>query len=118
MSYVFDDLFRIPFTDWRFGVDPILGILPVIGDAVGFLTTGYLFVEAWLLDMPRNIYVRMLFNLLVDFIFGSIPIIGTIFDVFWKANDRNVRILETHLRERAERRHQHAQTITVESPGE
>lgn len=104
MSHVFDDLLPIPFTKWRFGVDPVLGLVPVVGDAVGYVTMAYLFVEAYLLGVPAAVYFRMTFNVTLDFAIGSIPVIGTIFDVYWQANNRNVDLLESHVYDRIDGR--------------
>lgn len=92
-----DDRFRIPGTDLRFGLDPIIGILfPGIGDA--FTGTGSigLLTLALRRGVPRVILWRMVLNILIDMVFGSLPIVGDIFDVAFKANRRNLELIREH----------------------
>lgn len=92
-----DDRFRIPGTDVRFSLDPIIGILfPGIGDAV--TGTGYigLLTLAVRRGVPRVVLWRMVLNILIDLLFGSLPIIGDIFDVAFKANRRNLELINEH----------------------
>lgn len=97
-----DEAIRIPGIGYRVGIDPIIGLLPVSGDAVGALLSLYIVAEAARLGAPRKTLARMVANIAVDAVGGSIPIAGSLLDVVWKANERNVSLLESHLAERAE----------------
>lgn len=94
ISHLLDNAFRIPGTNYRVGVDPLLGLLPVVGDAPGAALAAYIVVEAAYLGVPRETVLRMLFNLVVDATVGSLPVVGDVFDAVWKANARNVQLLE------------------------
>ncbi len=89
--------FRIPGTNIRFGLDPILGLIPGAGDAAGAVLAGWIFVEAIRLGASRATLVRIAGNVALDAGLGAVPILGDIFDVAWKANLRNVALLERHL---------------------
>jgi hypothetical protein len=103
IAYLMDSQFRLPGTRFRFGLDPLLGLLPIVGD----LSTTAVSV-ALLLTMLRHgasgsIVVRMALNILIDTVLGGIPIIGNVFDFAYKSNERNVALLRRHY---AEGRHQ------------
>ena len=92
-----DDRFRIPGTDVRFGLDPIIGIIfPGIGDAVTGTGSIGLLTLAVGRGVPRVVLWRMVLNILIDLLFGSLPIIGDIFDVAFKANRRNLELIREH----------------------
>ncbi|MGB5704426.1 MAG: DUF4112 domain-containing protein [Polyangiales bacterium] len=92
-----DDRFRIPGTDVRFGLDPIIGIIfPGIGDAVTGTGSIGLLTLAVRRGVPRVVLWRMVLNILIDLLFGSLPIIGDIFDVAFKANRRNLELINEH----------------------
>lgn len=97
LSYLLDSAFRIPVIGYRVGWDAVLGLVPVLGDAVGMLFSGYIVYEAARLGVPKKVLARMIFNLALDAIIGSIPLIGSLFDAVWKANIRNMRLLERTL---------------------
>lgn len=97
MAKVLDELIRIPGTNLRVGLDPLLGILPGGGDAVGGVISGYTIVVAGRLGAPPSVIARMLLNVLVDMAVGTIPFLGDLFDIGWKANRRNVTLLEGYL---------------------
>src|SRR5258705_11235202 len=89
----------------RFGLDPILGLIPGFGDAAGAILVGWMLVEAVRLGASRATVLRIAGNVALDAAVGAIPLIGDIFDFGWKANLRNVALLERHLAapDRAER---------------
>lgn len=93
---------------YRIGLDPILGLVPGLGDVVTSLVSCYLVYECALLGLPKRILFRMLGNIAVESLAGSFPVIGDLFDVFWKSNMRNLRLLDQHyhpaLPERSARR--------------
>lgn len=88
---------RIPGTSLRFGLDPILGLIPGGGDAAGAVLAGWILVEAIRLGASRATLVRIAGNVALDAGLGALPFIGDIFDFTWKANLRNVALLERHL---------------------
>jgi len=97
LSRLLDDAVRVPGTDFRIGLDPVLGLVSGGGDAVAAPLALYPVAEAYRLDAPRGTIAKMLGLIALDFALGSIPILGTVFDAFLKANRRNVRALERHL---------------------
>jgi len=99
VSRLLDDAVRVPGTDFRIGMDPILGILPVAGDGVAMLLSLYPVLEAYRLGMSRTAIAKMLSLVAVDAVIGSVPLLGPVFDAFWKANKWNLRTLERHLGE-------------------
>lgn len=99
ISYLLDERFRIPGTNFRFGLDPILNLIPVAGDLSGFLLS-----SALILTMAKNgasgkVVALMTINAILDATIGAIPILGQIFDFFYKANSRNIRLLKEHYEE-------------------
>ncbi|TBW54288.1 DUF4112 domain-containing protein [Marinobacter halodurans] len=95
-----DSQFRIPFTRIRFGLDPLMGLLPGIGDAAGLVLSLYLMVEAVRLGAGTRQVARMAGNVLLEFVIGIVPIVGDLFDFAWKANDRNAALLRRHIEKR------------------
>lgn len=97
LSYLLDNSIRIPGTERRIGIDPLVGLIPVVGDLPTTGISAYIVLEAIRLGVPRATVARMLFNLAVDATVGSIPVVGDAFDAVWKANARNVALLESRL---------------------
>lgn len=93
-SRLTDSCFTVPLTNIRFGVDSIIGLIPVIGDAGGLLLSCYILQQAHNAGASFWVKLRMLGNMLIDFIGGLIPIIGDGFDVYYKANTRNTKLLK------------------------
>lgn len=96
---------RVPGTNLRFGLDPILGLIPGAGDAAGAVLAGWILVEAIGRGASRATVIRIAGNVALDAAVGAVPVLGDIFDFAWKANLRNVALLERHLvaPDRAER---------------
>ncbi|MFB6083224.1 MAG: DUF4112 domain-containing protein [Halorientalis sp.] len=92
-----DEAVRVPGTDVRIGLDPILGVLPVAGDSLAAILSLYPVFEAYRLGVSRGTIAKMLLVVALDFVVGSIPVLGDVFDAVWKANTRNVRALERHV---------------------
>jgi uncharacterized protein DUF4112 len=88
---------RIPGTNLRFGLDPILGLIPGAGDAAGAVLAGWILVEAIRLGASRATVLRIAGNVALDALVGTVPLFGDIFDFAWKANLRNVALLERHV---------------------
>ena len=97
LADLFDDKFRLPGTDRRFGLDGILGLIPGVGDAATGAVSLYLAAEGWRLGMPITSILRMGVNVAVDTIVGAVPLLGDLFDFAWKANQKNVRLVLSHL---------------------
>ena len=97
-----DDRFRIPGTNFRFGLDPILGLIPGVGDGVTAISTIYLIRQAKSLGLPGHLKWKMIGNLLLDMIVGSIPLVGDLFDAGFRANRRNVNLIKRHLAARSD----------------
>jgi hypothetical protein len=97
LSFWTDNVFEVPGLGWRFGLDPIVGLVPVIGDLSTTLVSVYILSIAAQKRVPRSTMARMTLNLALDYVLGSVPVIGNIFDFAWKANHLNMRILERAL---------------------
>ena len=98
LTRVLDSAISIPGTKQKFGLDPILGLIPGGGDTVSAALSGYIIIEAALMGIPRASLMRMVMNLLLDTVVGTVPVLGDIFDVFSKANVRNMQIVESHVK--------------------
>lgn len=97
-----DDGFVIPKTNLRFGLDPVLGLLlPGVGDAAGAVSTLALFALAFSRGAPYVVLLRMALNVGIDTLLGAVPLIGDAFDFGWKANRRNLALLERALQNEA-----------------
>jgi len=92
-----DSRFRVPFTKVTFGIDAIFGLLPVVGETIGLILSLYLLLEASKLGVPISLRIKMLRNILVDWVIGLVPILGDIADVAFKANIRNMKLLVEHI---------------------
>lgn len=95
LARVLDEAIRIPGTNIRIGLDALLGLLPGGGDVAGGLFSGLIILQAARSGAPTPVLGRMLANVAIDVVLGAIPLIGDIFDVAWRANSRNVRLLES-----------------------
>lgn len=97
LARLLDDAVRVPGTNFRVGLDPITGIVPVAGDTVATLFALYPIAEAIRFGLPTSTILKMVLFVAVDGVVGSVPVLGTAFDAFWKANRWNARTLERHL---------------------
>ncbi len=91
-----DSSIRIPGLDVRIGLDGLLGLIPGIGDTLGALLSSSILAEAARLGAPRSVLLKMAFNIAIDALIGTIPILGDLFDFAWKANLRNLALLERY----------------------
>lgn len=99
LAYLLDNSIEIPIINYRIGIEPLIGLVPVAGDAIGYLMSAYLIWRARRFDAPPEMITRMFFYATLDFFVGSIPVVGDIFDFLFKPNARNVRMLERWLSE-------------------
>jgi hypothetical protein len=92
-----DTVFRIPGLNLRFGLDAILGLIPGVGDVLTSLASLYILSAANRYNVPRITLARMALNILLDTLVGAIPLVGDLFDAFWKSNQRNIELLRRHM---------------------
>lgn len=93
---IFDSAFRIPGTQITFGIDPLLGLIPGIGDLASPILSMFMIWHGAKLRVPKVVLARMVLNALIDAGVGSIPILGDLFDFAWKATEWNLALLEKH----------------------
>ncbi|HEX6224368.1 MAG TPA: DUF4112 domain-containing protein [Chryseolinea sp.] len=91
-----DSRFVIPGTNIRFGIDPLMSLLPIVGDLMTYIVSGMLIYTMHNEGASKKVVIKMIFNSTLDAIIGAIPLVGTVFDIFYRANDRNVRLLKEH----------------------
>ncbi len=94
LARLLDDAIAIPGTSFRIGIDPLLGLVPGLGDALAAALAGWLLVSAARLGAPRAVIARMGLNVAIDFLIGLVPGAGDLLDFFWKSNRRNLALLE------------------------
>lgn len=97
LSYILDNSIPVPGTGYRIGIDPLLGLVPVWGDVAGAILSAYIVVNALKLGISRKVLLTMIYNILAETIIGVVPVLGNIFDATWKANMRNMRLLEGYI---------------------
>ncbi len=97
LAWLIDNAFRLPGTRFRFGLNSIIGLLPVGGDAVLGVISLYIVYEATKLGLPRSKIKRMLTNISIEVIGGSVPIVGDLLDMALQANVRNLAIIDEHV---------------------
>jgi hypothetical protein len=99
LSHVLDDFIKIPGTSIRFGLDGIIGLVPGIGDVIGGIASCIIILAAWIRGVPYVTVARMVANVGIEVVVGSIPILGDMFDIAWRANRRNYVLLSGSLYE-------------------
>jgi len=97
LSWLMDDLIRVPGLGWRFGLDAIVGLIPGFGDTATSLVSFYILVAAVRYRVPKVTLLRMGLNIGIDYLLGALPLAGDLFDAWWKSNQMNIDLL----RERA-----------------
>lgn len=97
LARALDSAVQVPGTSFRFGLDPILGLVPGLGDLAGALLSGYIVLAGVRMGVSRSGVLRMLANIAIDTLVGSVPILGDLFDAGWKSNNRNVALIERHM---------------------
>jgi len=96
LQRLLDDAFRVPGTSIRFGWDPLIGLVPWIGDVLTAILSCAIILQAHHMRVPRVVQLRMLINVAIDVLVGVIPFVGDVADVFWKSNAMNFEMLERH----------------------
>lgn len=99
VSYLMDEKFRLPGTNFRFGLDPLINLIPIAGDISGFVVSSILVLSMARYGVSRKVLIMMCLNIILDFTIGAIPIIGNIFDFTYKSNSRNIKLLKEHYEE-------------------
>jgi uncharacterized protein DUF4112 len=102
VGWLLDNSLPIPGTRFRLGIDQIVGLVPGIGDLVGGVLSLYIIVESARMGVPRSLLARMGWNVAVDTLVGEIPVLGDLFDIGFKANIRNLALLDEYLQRPAE----------------
>jgi len=97
-SRLMDSAYRVPGTQIRFGWDPIVGLVPGVGDVATASFAVTLLYHAYLLGVPRVVLIRMILNILIDLAAGLVPVAGDVADIAWKSNSANLALLERHER--------------------
>ncbi|KOR37926.1 MULTISPECIES: DUF4112 domain-containing protein [Planktothricoides] len=98
LTHVLDNAIPIPGTNYRIGLDPFLGLIPGGGDIAGAALSAYIVISAAQLGLPRESLLRMVFNILLEVFVGTVPVLGDLFDVAWKANVKNMELLDIHIK--------------------
>ena len=96
LAWFLDSAFTVPGSTRTFGVGPMIGLIPVVGDVVGAVAGGYLIFQAMRVGLPRIVLVRMTVNVVIDAAIGVVPFAGDAFDFVFKPNERNFRLFEQH----------------------
>jgi hypothetical protein len=99
LSHILDDFLKIPGTSIRFGLDGIIGFIPGIGDVIGGIASCIIIAAAWTRGVSYVTVARMVANVGIEVIVGSIPVLGDMFDIAWRANRRNYALLEGSLKQ-------------------
>ena len=97
LSENLDESFTIPGTNIKFGIDALIGLVPGGGDLIGSLFSLYLLRTAIKMKLPKSAILSIMFNIIIDTTIGIMPVIGDIFDIFWKSNKRSMKIIEKHV---------------------
>src|SRR6266550_646876 len=93
LSWLMDDLIRIPGINWRFGLDALVGLIPGFGDTATSLVSFYILVSAVRYRVPKVTLLRMGLNIAIDYLVGSFPLVGDLFDAWWKSNQMNIALV-------------------------
>jgi len=94
LSWLMDDLIRVPVLGWRFGLDALIGLIPGFGDTTTSLVSFYILASAVRYRVPKITLLRMGINIAIDYLVGSVPVVGDLFDAFWKSNQMNIELLK------------------------
>lgn len=95
LSILLDESIQLPFVRYRIGLDPLIGLVPGIGDFIATGLSFFLVYEGARLGLPAKVLLRMILNIAIEGILGTIPVAGDLFDAVWKSNVRNMRLIES-----------------------
>ena len=112
LARLLDSAVKIPGTNFRVGADSLSGLIPGVGDVAGAMLSGYVVLVATRLGAPAPVVARMLLNIGIDTLVGAVPVLGDVFDVAWKSNQKNVALLDSHLRDARETRRSSSWMVT------
>lgn len=106
LAWLLDSSIGVPGTRFKIGLDPLIGLIPGLGDVAGVLLSSYIVREAARAGAPPSVLARMVFNVALEGAVGLIPIVGDLFDAVYKANQRNIELFEAHVQnpQRSQRR--------------
>src|ERR1700741_4207774 len=93
LAWLMDDLIRIPGLGWRFGLDALVGLIPGFGDTATSLASFYILASAVRYRVPKITLLRMGLNIGIDYLVGSLPLVGDLFDAWWKSNQKNIALV-------------------------
>ena len=96
IARIMDDVFVIPGTNIRFGLDPLIGLIPGLGDTAGAVVSTLLLIQAGRAGVPKIVLARMALNVLINTALGAVPVLGDAFSVWFKSNVRNLALIERH----------------------
>lgn len=96
LAVVMDEFVRVPGTKFRFGIDPLLGLLPVIGDTSSAFVSAFALIQAARLGVPKILLARMAMNIIINELIGIVPVVGDAFSFWFKSNARNYALLKSH----------------------
>jgi len=96
LALIMDEIIRVPGTNFRFGLDPLIGLIPGIGDTSSALVSAFALIQALRLGVPKILLARMAGNILVNEVIGIIPVVGDAFSFWFKSNARNYEIIKNH----------------------
>jgi hypothetical protein len=105
LGWLMDDLIRVPGLGWRFGLDALVGLIPGFGDTATSLVSFYILVSAVRYRVPKVTLLRMGLNIAIDYLVGSLPLVGDLLDAWWKSNQMNVELLSKRATVSAEEAH-------------
>lgn len=97
LARLLDAAVRIPGTEFRVGLDALIGLVPGIGDMAGAALSGWIVLAAVRAGAPAAVLALMVLNIAIDTVLGAVPVVGDLFDAGWRSNTRNVALLERHL---------------------
>lgn len=102
LAFYLDGLFRVPGTTWRFGLDGLIGLVPSVGDTLTSIASFYILFAGVRYGVPKVTLLRMAMNIGVDYLLGSIPVVGDAFDFVWKSNQMNMNLIRDRATGRGE----------------
>ena len=97
LAYFLDNAIPLPFLNYSIGWEPVIGLIPGIGDLAGLLLSGVIIVQAARLGTPKTVLLYMILNAGIESVIGLVPIVGDLFDFVWKANTRNIKLMQQAL---------------------